>query len=55
VIQEILAATTVTAAAVYLGFKLLLLPSLRAKRPDVPVSRLLRKRSPRNTGGSGCH
>lgn len=60
-IQEILAGGTVAVAALYLGLKLFILPSLRAKRPDVPVSRLVRRpagQHPSTSGpstGGGCH
>jgi hypothetical protein len=54
VIQEILAATTVAAAAVYLVFKLVVMPQLRAKGPHVPASRLVR-RSPKPSPPPSCH
>ena len=43
-IQEILAAATVAIAALYLVYKLAILPSLRSRRPHVPAARLVRKR-----------
>lgn len=54
-IQEILAAMTVAAAALYLVFKLWVAPQLRTKGPDVPASRLVRRgQKPRPPAG-GCH
>jgi hypothetical protein len=52
-IQEVLAAITVGAAALYLVFKLFVMPRIRAKGPDVPASRLVRK--PRAKPSSSCH
>ncbi len=49
--QEVLAATTVALAAAYLAFKLFFQPAWRARRPDVPAARLVRRRR----DDSGCH
>lgn len=43
-IQEVLATATVTLAAVYLVYKLVLQPALRDRAPDVPARRLRRRR-----------
>lgn len=53
-IQEILAATTVGGAALYLVLKLLVMPQLRAKGPHVPASRLVR-RGPKPRTPPSCH
>ncbi|NUO50214.1 MAG: hypothetical protein HOV80_15275 [Polyangiaceae bacterium] len=54
-IQEILAASTVAGAALYLVFKLWIAPQLRAKGPDVPASRLVRRSGPKPRTPPSCH
>ncbi|MBL9025103.1 MAG: hypothetical protein JNL21_23095 [Myxococcales bacterium] len=45
--QEIAAALTVALAASYLAYKLVIEPTLRRTRPDVPLGRLRRKPPPK--------
>lgn len=54
--QDVLAFLTVAAAVGYLGFKLVLEPRLRARRPHVPTRALVRKNRPAPPPPrGGCH
>lgn len=56
-VQDVLAFVTVALAVAYLGFKVVLEPRLRARRPDVPARSLVRRNraaAPPMRGG-GCH
>ncbi|MFO0613946.1 MAG: hypothetical protein U0414_15245 [Polyangiaceae bacterium] len=56
--QDALAFVTVALAFAYLGFKLVLEPRLRSRRPDVRADRLVRRHrgpAPAPHRRGGCH
>lgn len=53
-LQDVLALATVALAAAYVIGKLVVLPALAKRGPDVPVSRLVRKRGRKGPADDCC-